>query len=78
MSCKLADNLSRIFSMESLTGPYQPVIDKIEDEHIRKIRISLKKDKMLSGNKVMLTKVVTDFESNCKYSGHITVNVDPT
>lgn len=78
MSCKLADNLSRIFSMESLTGPYQPVIDKIEDEHIRKIRISLKKDKMLSGHKVMLTKVVTDFESNCKYSGHITVNVDPT
>ena len=74
---KLAEKLGRFFSIEALTEPYKPVVDKIEDEHIMKMRVSLKKDTKLIENKARLTQVVSDFESKCKYSGHITINVDP-
>ena len=77
MSCRLAEKLGSIFSLESLTGPYQPVVDKIEDEYIRKIRVCLKKDKNLTENKTKLTQAVSEFENICKYSGHISLNVDP-
>ena len=77
MACKLAEKLGEHFSLESLTGPYQPVVDKIEDEYIRKIRVCLKKDRKLTDNKTQLTQIVSEFECNCKYSGHITLNVDP-
>jgi hypothetical protein len=77
MSCKLAEKLSDIFSFDMLTGPYQPVVDKIEDEHIRKIRVSLKKNKDLIINKTRLIQTVSEFESSCRYAGHITLNVDP-
>jgi primosomal protein N' (replication factor Y) len=77
MSCKLADKLSDIFSFDMLTGPYQPVVDKIEDEHIRKIRVSLKKNRDLIINKTRLIQTVSEFESSCRYAGHITLNVDP-
>ena len=77
MSCRLAEKLGGIFSLESLTGPYQPVVDKIEDEYIRKIRVCLKKDKNLTENKTKLTQAVSEFENICKYSGHISLNVDP-
>ena len=77
MSCKLAEKLSNIFSFDTLTGPYQPVVDKIEDEHIRKIRVCLKKNKELTENKAKLTSAINEFESSCRYAGHITLNVDP-
>ena len=77
MAFKLAEKLGRFFSREALTGPYKPVVDKIEDEHIMKIRVCLKKDSKLIENKSRLTREVSDFESICKYSGHITINVDP-
>lgn len=77
MSLKLAEQLSSIFSMEILTGPYQPAVDKIENEHIWKLRVNLPKNKVLNTNKLMLTKAISDFEKNNKYTGHITLNVDP-
>ena len=77
MAFKLAEKLGRFFSIEALTGPYKPVVDKIEDEHIMKIRVCLKKDSKLIENKSRLTREVSDFENICKYSGHITINVDP-
>ena len=77
MSNRLAGKLSTIFSFDILTGPYQPVVDKIEDEHIRKIRVSLKKNKDLTENKAKLIKTINEFENANKYSGHITLNVDP-
>ena len=77
MSFKLADHLRNMFSMEQLTGPYQPAVDKIENEHIWKIRVNLQKNKVLNTNKRMLTKSISDFEKNSKYTGHITLNVDP-
>lgn len=77
MSFKLADHLRNMLSMEQLTGPYQPAVDKIENEHIWKIRVNLQKNKVLNTNKRMLTKSISDFEKNSKYTGHITLNVDP-
>lgn len=77
MSFKLAEQLSNIFSLETLTGPYQPAIDKIENEHIWKFRVNLPKNKVLNANKQKLTQAISDFEKNNRYTGHITLNVDP-
>ena len=77
MSLKLAEQLSSIFSMETLTGPYQPAVDKIENEHIWKLRVNLPKNKVLNANKQKLTQAISDFEKNNRYTGHITLNVDP-
>lgn len=77
ISGKLASMLESRFSSESITGPYQPIIDRIEDEHIKKIRVCFKKDRQLSSNKSNLLKIITNLEKASRYSGHITINVDP-
>lgn len=78
MSSKLAERLGVTFQPDTLTGPYQPVVDKIENEHIRKIRICLRKNKELSSNKLRLTRCISDFENEFRYTGHIILNVDPS
>ena len=78
MSCKLAEKLGVEFQPDALTGPYQPVVDKIEDEHIRKVRICLKKNKELTSNKARLIKIINEFEAQFRYTGHISLNVDPS
>jgi primosomal protein N' (replication factor Y) len=80
MSGKLAEALSASLkdtSREIVTGPYQPVIDKIADMHIRCIRISLPKNRMLKENKDAIRHAINVFEKERKYDGHIVVNVDP-
>lgn len=74
MSSALADKLRQVFDT---TGPYSPAVDKISDQHIRLIRISLKKDKTLSLHKSRLRQDIRNFEKGRKYDGHITINVDP-
>ena len=74
MSSALADKLRQVFDT---TGPYSPAVDKISDQHIRLIRISLKKDKTLSLHKSRLRQDIRNFEKDRKYDGHITINVDP-
>jgi primosomal protein N' (replication factor Y) len=61
-----------------VTGPYAPVVDKIADQHIRTIRISLKKDRALRSHKSALREIITVFEKSEKYIGHIAIDVDPT
>ena len=73
MAGKLASSL-RDFS---ITGPYAPVISKIADMHIRKIRLSLKKDRNLITKKTELKNIVEIFEKSQKYTGHISIDVDP-
>lgn len=63
--------------LSPVTGPYSPVVDKLADHHIRKIRICLKKDRMLSANKSALKTIVSKFEKEQKYEGHIVLDVDP-
>ena len=60
-----------------ITGPYAPTVDRIAGQHIRIIRISLKKDRNLSSNKKALIRTIREFEKERRYEGHITVNVDP-
>ena len=73
MAARLADSLNGF----NMTGPYAPVIDKIADQHIRKIRISMKKDRRLSGNKEQIKKTIAAFEKKNRYDGHISIDVDP-
>lgn len=77
MTAGLADMLVKRFGT-ALSGPYSPAVDKIADEHIRAIRISLKKDRNLVSGKKDIMNIVQMFEKVNKYSGHITVNVDPS
>ena len=74
MSAKLAGSLTRF----SIIGPYAPVVSKIADMHIRKIRLSLKKDRYLVAKKNELKRIVESFEKTQKYAGHISIDVDPT
>lgn len=84
---RMALQLSRIISQlfpsknalqSAVTGPYSPVIDKISDEYLRCIRISLPKDNRLVSNKAKIKAAILAFEEENKYDGHITVNVDPS
>lgn len=84
MSRILADSLCRKFASPGrglldspVTGPYAPAVDKIADNHVRVIRLSLKKDRQLTSNKTALKQIIASFEKEYKYDGHISVNVDP-
>ena len=60
-----------------LTGPYSPAIDKVADNHIRIIRLNLRKDRFLTSVKRQLMQRITEFERDEKYDGHIIIDVDP-
>ena len=76
MSFRLSDELRK--ALPGTTGPYAPLPDKIADQHIRCIRINLAKDRKLAAHKEILLKIINRFEREHKYSGHITIDVDPT
>ena len=89
MSFKLAALLNQYFhdagasarrtalDLAPVTGPYAPVVDKIADQHIRTIRVSLKKDRDLIKHKKALSSMIFSFEKAEKYAGHISIDVDP-
>lgn len=75
---RMADSLVKALpSSLAITGPYSPAVDRIADQNIRTIRISLSKDKDLSSRKAAIKESIRAFEKDRKYEGHITVNVDP-
>ncbi len=84
MAYGLASELRSIFTgtggllTDPVTGPYAPAVDKIADNHIRTIRISLKKDRNLAAGKEAIRTLVLNFEKKRKYDGHIIINVDPS
>ena len=84
MSSMLGQELRNKFSIgasilsDPVTGPYSPVVDRTEDQNIRKIRLTLKKDKMLTANKKALAETINGFEKSYRYTGHITIDVDPS
>ena len=63
---------------DPVTGPYAPIVDKIADQYIRTIRLSLKKDRQLSGHKEELRRLIGDFEKDSRSTSHIILNVDPS
>ena len=75
MAVKLAQALSAKSLM--ITGPYSPAISKVADNHIRTIRICMRKDKNLPVHKKTLMDTLKAFEKENRYMGHISVNVDP-
>jgi primosomal protein N' (replication factor Y) len=75
MASALSQTLAGSFN---ITGPYAPAIDKVADEHIRIIRLSMKKDRSLSANKKSVLRIVQSFEKSRRYDGHININVDPS
>lgn len=87
MSFKLAEQLRQLFGTSSrsnaletgpVIGPYSPVVDKIADQHIRTIRISLRKDRDLKAHKEAIRNIINTFEKTGRYTGHISINVDPS
>ena len=76
MANSLAVDLRKHFA--GMTGPYAPVVDKVADQHIRRIRISLKKDRNLSAHKQKLNETVSLFVKKNRYDGHIIIDVDPS
>ena len=67
-----------LLASPAVTQAYKPVVDRIEDHFIRKIRICFKKDKMLSSNKSALKQLIEKFEKDKKYTDHISIDVDPS
>jgi primosomal protein N' (replication factor Y) len=76
MANGLAGELRCYFA--EMTGPYAPVVDKVADLYIRRIRISLKKDRNLSVHKHKLNDMISLFVKKHRYDGHITIDVDPS
>jgi primosomal protein N' (replication factor Y) len=76
---RMAAKLAQAFNAKSLaiTGPFTPAISKVADNHIRTIRICLRKDKNLPIHKNSLMDTLKAFEKENRYMGHISVNVDP-
>jgi hypothetical protein len=60
-----------------VTGPYAPVPDRIADQYIRCIRLSLPKDRHLTERKEAIRQIISSFEKERKYTGHIIIDVDP-
>ena len=61
-----------------ITDPYPPAVDKIADQHIRTIRISLPKDSRLKTAKTAILQTIRNFEKGNRYDSHITINADPS
>ena len=76
LSMLLSERLGRT-KAGTLLGPFSPSVDKITGRHIRIIRLSLARNKSLQSTKDALHKLVADFESYHKWSGHISIDVDP-
>ena len=72
----MSEKLAALLKGE-ITGPYAPAVDKVADQHIRTIRINLRKDRNLVKGKEFIKETIRQFEKNNRYEGHITVNVDP-
>lgn len=72
----MAAELARSLSLP-LVGPYAPLAGRLEDSHLRQIRIMLPRDKNLRASKHQLLLTVNEFEKAQKYSGHIVLDVDP-
>ena len=86
MARSLAEILKRHFGMRPgalalpgspVTGPYAPAVGKVADQHIRCIRISLRKDRQLKAGKQAVADIVRKFENDGKYADHIVIDVDP-
>lgn len=75
ISQKLCRELGR-YSFRTV-GPYSPISGLDAGRHVRTVRISLPKDRMLSQNKALIQKTVSGFERKEGCQGRIVIDVDP-
>ena len=75
---RMAGWLGERLAQWNITGPYTPVVDKVADQYLRKIRICLPKDKNLSASKNRIKDIISEFEKSRRYDSHITIDVDPS
>lgn len=61
----------------SVVGPYAPAVDRIGDESLRQIRITLPRNKALPLLKERLSQAVNAFGKERKYTAHLAIDVDP-
>lgn len=78
MGTKLAGLLESGTPPYTVTGPYIPAVDKVADNHIRIIRLGLRKDRQLAAVKRHLMKMLSEFMQKEKYEAHIVIDVDPS
>lgn len=78
MGTKLAGLLESGTPPYTVTGPYIPAVDKVADNHIRIIRLGLRKDRQLAAVKRQLMKMLSEFMQKEKYEAHIVIDVDPS
>ena len=76
-AARMADALTDCLYGFNVTGPYVPSTGRSAEGYIRAVRISLPKDRTLADRKRLLLKSLDAFETRQRYTGHITVNVDP-
>ena len=78
MGCSLSTLLAGTLGRGAkVIGPYSPAVDKTAGENIRIIRVMLPKDKNLRSSKAALQETAERFARERKYSGHISLDVDP-
>ena len=75
----LAEALKGFASTSSFTlaGPFAPRRGRETDPDTLVIRITLPKDRRLPERKNVIAGTVSDFEKSYKYTGHISMDVDP-
>ena len=78
MGTKLAGLLESGTPPYTVTGPYIPAVDKVADNHIRIIRLGLRKDRQLAAVKRHLMKMLSEFMQKEKYETNIVIDVDPS
>ncbi len=73
-----SDMAAALSGVADILGPYSPAVDKVADQYVRTVRISLRKDRNLYERKDKIRKIVNDMERAAGRDCVITVNVDPS
>ena len=63
--------------METVSGPFRPVVDKAGGYHLRMLSVMLPKNRSLQENKKVLARTVSLFGKRNGFAGRITIDVDP-
>ena len=82
---RLSSKLSLILRSEGIfpgkgvqvSAAFAPAVDKVKDEYLRTIRVTLPRDSFLHSNKEKLKNVLDSFCKEEKYAGNIAADVDP-
>lgn len=74
---KLAGLLAEALKGFAPAGPFAPYRGREPEKDTLALRITLSKDRLLADRKKQIADTVSDFEKSYKYTGHITLDVDP-